>query len=66
MSLAKRVSYETLNEYGTEIAYQVRFEGSKTPATKVLFLTEGTYLITIILPKAWTGQNYTFLYLVLF
>ena len=24
ISLAKRVGYETLNEYGTEIAYQVR------------------------------------------
>lgn len=42
LSLAKRVSYETLNEYRTEIAYQVRFERSRTPATKVLFLTEGT------------------------
>ena len=41
ISLAKRVGFETLSEYGTEIAYQVRFEGSKTMATKVLFLTEG-------------------------
>ncbi|XP_019852260.1 PREDICTED: probable ATP-dependent RNA helicase DHX34 [Amphimedon queenslandica] len=44
LSLAKRVSYETLNEYRTEIAYQVRFERSRTPATKVLFLTEGLLL----------------------
>jgi HrpA-like RNA helicase len=42
--LSKRVSYETLNEYGTEIAYQVRFERSRTPATRVLFLTEGLLL----------------------
>ena len=41
ISLAKRVGYETLNEYGSEVAYQVRFEGSKTDATRILFLTEG-------------------------
>ncbi|KAL5482136.1 hypothetical protein EMCRGX_G022425 [Ephydatia muelleri] len=44
ISLAKRVGYETLSEYGTEIAYQVRFEASKTLATKILFLTEGLLL----------------------
>lgn len=33
-------SYETLNEYGSQIAYQVRFEGNKTDRTRVLFLTE--------------------------
>ena len=33
-----------LNEYGSEIAYQVRFERSKTLATKILFLTEGLLL----------------------
>ncbi|KAI8384738.1 P-loop containing nucleoside triphosphate hydrolase protein [Radiomyces spectabilis] len=43
-SLAKRVSYETLNEYGSEIAYQVRFEGTKTNRTRILFLTEGLLL----------------------
>ncbi|KAI8988337.1 P-loop containing nucleoside triphosphate hydrolase protein [Mycotypha africana] len=43
-SLARRVSYETLNEYGTEIAYQVRFEGTKTNRTRILFLTEGLLL----------------------
>ncbi|KAI9025180.1 P-loop containing nucleoside triphosphate hydrolase protein [Phycomyces nitens] len=43
-ALAKRVSYETLNEYGSEIAYQVRFEGTKTSRTRVLFLTEGLLL----------------------
>ncbi|XP_035673880.1 probable ATP-dependent RNA helicase DHX34 [Branchiostoma floridae] len=44
ISLAKRVGYETLNEYGSEVAYQVRFEGSKTDATRILFLTEGLLL----------------------
>ncbi|KAI8849737.1 P-loop containing nucleoside triphosphate hydrolase protein [Chytridium lagenaria] len=43
-SLAKRVSYESLNIYGSEIAYQVRFEGTKTAKTKILFLTEGLLL----------------------
>ncbi|KND02720.1 uncharacterized protein SPPG_01803 [Spizellomyces punctatus DAOM BR117] len=43
-SLARRVSYESMNMYGSEIAYQVRFEGTKTTKTKILFLTEGVLL----------------------
>ncbi|KAJ3103822.1 DEAH (Asp-Glu-Ala-His) box polypeptide 34 [Phlyctochytrium planicorne] len=43
-SLARRVSYESLNIYGSEVAYQVRFEGTKTQKTKILFLTEGLLL----------------------
>lgn len=38
------ISYETLNEYGSQVAYQVRFEGNKTNKTRVLFLTEGLLL----------------------
>ena len=34
------VSYETLNEYGSKIGYQVRFEKNKSSNTRVLFLTE--------------------------
>lgn len=44
MSLAKRVSYETLNEFRSEVAYQVRFEKTRTKHTKILFLTEGVLL----------------------
>eukprot|EP00794_Sanderia_malayensis_P005629 gene5629-6325_t len=44
ISLSKRVSYETQNEYGSEVAYQVRFDGNKTRATRILFLTEGLLL----------------------
>ena len=44
ISLSKRVSYETLNEYGSQVAFQVRFEKTKTAATKILFLTEGLLL----------------------
>lgn len=44
VSLAKRVSYETLNEYGSEIGYQIRFEKKRTDRTNVLFLTEGLLL----------------------
>lgn len=29
-----------MNAYGSEIAYQVRFEGNKTNRTRILFLTE--------------------------
>ncbi|CAC5410508.1 DHX34 [Mytilus coruscus] len=34
ISLSKRVGYETLNEYGSDVAYQVRFEKTKTRSTK--------------------------------
>ena len=44
IALANRVSYETLNQYGSEIGYQIRFERHKTDKTKVLFLTEGLLL----------------------
>ncbi|CAH1796146.1 unnamed protein product [Owenia fusiformis] len=44
ISLAKRVGYETLNAYGDKVGYQVRFEKSKTAATRILFLTEGLLL----------------------
>ncbi|RUP46207.1 P-loop containing nucleoside triphosphate hydrolase protein [Jimgerdemannia flammicorona] len=43
-SLARRVGFETMNAYGTEIAYQVRFEGNKTNRTRILFLPEGLLL----------------------
>ncbi|XP_026879499.2 probable ATP-dependent RNA helicase DHX34 [Electrophorus electricus] len=44
ISLAKRVSMESLNQYGSKVGYQIRFETSRTPATKLLFLTEGLLL----------------------
>ncbi|XP_063963631.1 probable ATP-dependent RNA helicase DHX34 isoform X2 [Lytechinus pictus] len=44
ISLAKRVGYETLHEYGSQVGYQIRFETTKTQATKLLFLTEGLLL----------------------
>lgn len=44
ISLSKRVAYETLNEYATRIAYAIRFERTRTLATRMLFLTEGLLL----------------------
>lgn len=44
ISLSKRVSFETLNEYGSEVAYQIRFSKTKTRNTHILFLTEGLLL----------------------
>jgi len=44
ISLANRVSYETLSQYGMEIGYQIRFEKQKNQHTKVVFLTEGLLL----------------------
>ena len=40
ISLAKRVGYETLNLYGSEVAYKIRFDGNVTRFTKIIFLTE--------------------------
>ncbi|KAM6987928.1 LOW QUALITY PROTEIN: putative ATP-dependent RNA helicase DHX34 [Tautogolabrus adspersus] len=44
ISLAKRVSFESLNQYGSKVGYQIRFETTRTEATKLLFLTEGLLL----------------------
>ncbi|XP_048836938.1 probable ATP-dependent RNA helicase DHX34 [Brienomyrus brachyistius] len=44
ISLAKRVSTESLNQYGSKVGYQIRFETTRTVATKLLFLTEGLLL----------------------
>ncbi|MBN3310424.1 DHX34 helicase, partial [Amia calva] len=44
ISLAKRVSYESLNQYGSKVGYQIRFETTRSPATRLLFLTEGLLL----------------------
>ncbi|KAF1741962.1 hypothetical protein MXB_5724, partial [Myxobolus squamalis] len=44
ISLAKRVSFETLNEFGHDVAYHVRFDTNKLANTKILFLTEGLLL----------------------
>ncbi|XP_066148690.1 probable ATP-dependent RNA helicase DHX34 [Euwallacea fornicatus] len=44
VSLAKRVSYETLSEFKSIIGYQIRFEKSKRSDTNVIFMTEGLLL----------------------
>lgn len=44
ISLAKRVSFESLNQYGSKVGYQIRFETTRTTATKLIFLTEGLLL----------------------
>ncbi|XP_063060437.1 probable ATP-dependent RNA helicase DHX34 isoform X2 [Engraulis encrasicolus] len=44
ISLAKRVSFESLNQFGSKVGYQIRFETTRTLATKLLFLTEGLLL----------------------
>lgn len=51
ISLSKRVAYETLNQYGTEVGYQIRFEKSKTQHTKILFITEGLLLRQVRMRK---------------
>ncbi|VDP87224.1 unnamed protein product [Echinostoma caproni] len=44
ISLAARVSTEMLNELGSKVAYQVRFERTKTKGTQIVFVTEGLLL----------------------
>ncbi|KAG8448719.1 hypothetical protein GDO86_015696 [Hymenochirus boettgeri] len=44
ISLAKRVGFESLNQYGSKVGYQIRFESSRSSATKIVFLTEGLLL----------------------
>jgi hypothetical protein len=44
ISLCKRVAFETLNEYGSQVGYQIRFEKNKTQHTRTVFITEGLLL----------------------
>eukprot|EP00752_Nemacystus_decipiens_P010692 g9523.t1 len=44
MGLCRRVSFETLHEHGSEVAYQVRFDSSRRRSSRILFLTEGLLL----------------------
>ncbi|XP_041476446.1 probable ATP-dependent RNA helicase DHX34 isoform X3 [Lytechinus variegatus] len=57
ISLAKRVGYETLHEYGSQVGYQIRFETTKTQATKLLFLTEGLLLRQLQLDPVLSQYN---------
>ena len=57
IALAKRVGFETLNEFGSEIGYQIRFERQKTDKTRVLFLTEGLLLRQISADESLSGYN---------
>ncbi|KAM5295690.1 putative ATP-dependent RNA helicase DHX34 isoform 1-T3 [Glossophaga mutica] len=44
ISLAKRVGFESLSQYGSQVGYQIRFESTRSAATKVVFLTVGLLL----------------------
>ena len=49
-ALSKRVAFESANVYGTKIAYQVRFDKTAAPDTRILFVTEVGYLRTGLVP----------------
>jgi hypothetical protein len=57
ISLAKRVGFETLNEYGSDIGYQIRFERKRTDQTRVLFLTEGLLLRQVATDPSLSAYN---------
>ncbi|XP_042556406.1 probable ATP-dependent RNA helicase DHX34 [Dipodomys spectabilis] len=44
ISLAKRVAFESLSQYGSQVGYQIRFESTRSSATKIVFLTVGLLL----------------------
>ncbi|CAF2718901.1 unnamed protein product [Rotaria sp. Silwood2] len=44
ISLTKRVSYETLNEYENQVGYQVRFEKTRVKSTRIIFMTDDILL----------------------
>ncbi len=56
-ALARRVAFETLNEYGSRIAYQIRFERTRTQMTRMLFLTEGLLLRQMAADPLLEGYN---------
>nr|CAD7574761.1 unnamed protein product [Timema californicum] len=57
ISLCKRVAYETLNEFGSEVGYQIRFEKSKTQHTKIVFVTEGLLLRQVSTDPTLSGYD---------
>jgi hypothetical protein len=44
MALCRRVAFETMNAYGSQVAYSIRFDSTRTASTRILFLTEGVLL----------------------
>ena len=48
VSLCRRVAHETLNEFGSKVAYQIRHDSSVTRHTKIVFLTEGLVLRQVV------------------
>ncbi|KAJ6663570.1 hypothetical protein lerEdw1_009649 [Lerista edwardsae] len=44
IALAKRVAHESLQQYGDQVGYQIRFETTRSAATRIVFLTEGLLL----------------------
>ncbi|XP_076987443.1 putative ATP-dependent RNA helicase DHX34 isoform X2 [Tamandua tetradactyla] len=44
ISLAKRVGFESLSQYGSQVGYQIRFESTRSAATRIVFLTVGLLL----------------------
>ncbi|NXG84152.1 DHX34 helicase, partial [Stercorarius parasiticus] len=57
VSLAKRVAFESLHQYGDQVGYQIRFESTRSPATKIVFLTEGLLLRQVQREPALPGYH---------
>jgi hypothetical protein len=48
VSLCRRVSRETLNEYGDSVGYHIRFTAARTRHTRIVFVTEGVLLRELV------------------
>ncbi|XP_058051151.1 probable ATP-dependent RNA helicase DHX34 isoform X6 [Ahaetulla prasina] len=44
VALAQRVARESLGRFGDQVGYQIRFDSARSPATRIVFLTEGLLL----------------------
>ncbi|ALC49338.1 CG32533, partial [Drosophila busckii] len=51
VALAKRVAQEMLDDYGTKVGFQIRFERNRTQNTNILFITEGLLLRQLALAE---------------
>ncbi|NXV23839.1 DHX34 helicase, partial [Cepphus grylle] len=57
VSLAKRVALESLRQFGDQVGYQIRFESTRSPATEIVFLTEGLLLRQVQREPALPGYR---------
>eukprot|EP00698_Gefionella_okellyi_P002565 TRINITY_DN12401_c0_g1_i1.p1 TRINITY_DN12401_c0_g1~~TRINITY_DN12401_c0_g1_i1.p1 ORF type:complete len:1112 (+),score=292.43 TRINITY_DN12401_c0_g1_i1:103-3438(+) len=48
VSLSRRVTYETMHEYGDSVGFQIRFSAVRNRHTRIVFATEGVLLRQLV------------------